>query len=277
MVHGFQVRPHRLVWQGRALGLIFIYRDSMEDELNQTSRTAIWPRRAIELMAIVISILLSFFLEDLRQENEEKEKKDDLVKDLRLVVTEDQKQIAALRNTLEQSLLCIARLQDDISSGHEDLTDAAALDSLLCVEVGHSFFPQDGVYAQMVATGALELIESNELKTQLLEIFTHLKDRNYATSMEIDSFNISFRNAVLANFRIRFSYDSDDGVFYGSRKIEAQKFNYDYYMSNEFYGLLSQASFYAHMYLRQLTDIGHGYRSVGRLAETELAGSSVDP
>ena len=277
MVHGFQVRPHRLVWQGRALGLIFIYRDSMEDELNQTSRTAIWPRRAIELIAIVISILLSFFLEDLRQENEEKEKKDDLVKDLRLVVTEDQKQIAALRNTLEQSLLCIARLQDDISSGHKDLTDAAALDSLLCVEVGHSFFPQDGVYAQMVATGALELIESNELKTQLLEIFTHLKDRNYATSMEIDSFNISFRNAVLANFRIRFSYDSDDGVFYGSRKIEDQKFNYDYYMSNEFYGLLSQASFYAHMYLRQLTDIGRGYRSVGRLAETELAGSSVDP
>ena len=249
----------------------------MEDELNQTSRTAIWPRRAIELMAIVISILLSFFLEDLRQENEEKEKKDDLVKDLRLVVTEDQKQIAALRNTLEQSLLCIARLQDDISSGHEDLTDAAALDSLLCVEVGHSFFPQDGVYAQMVATGALELIESNELKTQLLEIFTHLKDRNYATSMEIDSFNISFRSAVLANFRIRFSYDSDDGVFYGSRKIEDQKFNYDYYMSNEFYGLLSQASFYAHMYLRQLADIGRGYRSVGRLAETELAGSSVDP
>ena len=62
MVHGFQVRPHLLVWQGRALGLIFIYRDSMEDELNQTSRTAIWPRRAIELMAIVISILLSFSL-----------------------------------------------------------------------------------------------------------------------------------------------------------------------------------------------------------------------
>ena len=61
MVHGFQVRPHRLVWQGRALGLIFIYRDSMEDELNQTSRTAIWPRRAIELMAIVMGILLSFF------------------------------------------------------------------------------------------------------------------------------------------------------------------------------------------------------------------------
>ena len=28
---------------------------------------------------------------------------------------------------------------------------------MLCVEVGHSFFPKDGVYEQMVATGALKL------------------------------------------------------------------------------------------------------------------------
>ena len=137
-------------------------------------------------------------------------------------MTEDQKQIAALRNTLEQSLLCIARLQDDISSGHEDLTDAAALDSLLCVEVGHSFFPQDGVYAQMVATGALELIESNELKTQLLEIYTHLKDRNYATSMEIDSFNISFRNAALTISVFALATILTSGCFMAAGKLKTK-------------------------------------------------------
>ena len=151
------------------------------------------------------------------------------------------------------------------------MTDMEALEAVLCVEVGHSFFPQDGVYEQMVATGALELIEDNELKRQLLEIFTHLKDRNYATSTEIDSFNITFRNAMLANFRIRFSYDSDDGVFYGSRKIETKEFNSQYYQSNEFFGLLSQGSLYANMYLRQLTDIRAGYQAVEKLAQTELA------
>ena len=92
-------------------------------------------------------------------------------------------------------------------------------------------------------TSSKRSIEDNELKRQLLEIFTHLKDRNYATSTEIDSFNITFRNAMLANFRIRFSYDSDDGVFYGSRKIETKEFNSQYYQSNEFFGLLSQALF----------------------------------
>ncbi|MEC8643739.1 MAG: hypothetical protein VXX78_00105 [Pseudomonadota bacterium] len=223
------------------------------------------------MIAIVASILVSFFLEDLRQKNEEIEKKNELVSDLSIVISEDLKQIQALQETLEGSLTCIAQLQDDIASNHTEMTDMEALEAVLCVEVGHSFFPQDGVYEQMVATGALELIEDNELKRQLLEIFTHLKDRNYATSTEIDSFNITFRNAMLANFRIRFSYDSDDGVFYGSRKIETKEFNSQYYQSNEFFGLLSQGSLYANMYLRQLNDIRAGYQAVEKLAQTELA------
>ncbi|NCF34385.1 MAG: hypothetical protein GWP50_12570 [Proteobacteria bacterium] len=224
------------------------------------------------MIAIVASILVSFFLEDLRQENEEVKKKNELVSDLSIVISEDLRQIQALQETLEESLDCIAQLQDDIASNHTVMTDMEALEAVLCVEVGHSFFPKDGVYEQMVATGALELIEGNELKRQLLEIFTHLKDRNYATSTEIDSFNITFRNAMLTNFRIRFSYDSDDGVFYGSRKIETNEFNAEYYQSNKFFGLLSQGSLYANMYLRQLNDIRAGYQSVEELAKIELAG-----
>ena len=245
----------------------------MEREQNINTASFSWRRRSIELIAIVASILVSFFLEDLRQENEEVEKKNELVSDLSIVISEDLRQIQALQETLEESLTCIAQLQDDIASNHTAMTDIEALEAVLCVEVGHSFFPKDGVYEQMVATGALELIEGNELKRQLLEIFTHLKDRNYATSTEIDSFNITFRNAMLTNFRIRFSYDSDDGVFYGSRKIETKEFNAEYYQSNKFFGLLSQGSLYANMYLRQLNDIRAGYQSVEELAKIELAQS----
>ena len=163
------------------------------------------------------------------------------MQDLAIVVSEDLRQIEALRATLEASLSCIATLQDDIAARHENLGNLNALETLLCV------------------VRDLELIDNNELKTQLLEVFTHLKDRNYATSTEIDSFNITFRNAVLTNFRIRFSYDSDD-----SRKLG---------MSNDFFGLLSQGSFYANMYLRQLSDISAGYHAVGELAQLELVGS----
>ena len=141
------------------------------------------------------------------------------------------------------------------------------IDNILCIEVGHSFFPKDGVYAQLVSTGALELIEGAALKSLILEVYTHHKARNYATSNEIDMFNIDFRRAVLANFRIRFAYDADDGVFYGTRKVVSSELNRDYYRSSEFFGLLGQASLYANMYLRQLSDIKATYIDITQQLE----------
>ena len=91
---------------------------------------------------------------------------------------------------------------------HQILSDQQALETILCIEIGHSFFPKDGVYAQLVSKGALELIENTALKNGLLELFTHQKERNFATSKEIDNFNIQLRNSMFKNFRIRFDYDS---------------------------------------------------------------------
>ena len=228
-----------------------------------------WKRRILEGLFIVFSILISFFLEDIRQENEEIEKKNELVADLAIVVEEDQMQISALEKTLRESLRCIDILQDDIDNNHQILSDQKALETILCIEIGHSFFPKDGVYAQLVSTGALELIENTALKNGLLELFTHQKERNFATSKEIDNFNIQLRNSMFKNFRIRFDYDSKDGVFYGAKILKGSQFNLKYYKSDAFYGLIGQASLYANMYLRQLSDIKTNYTKVALLALEE--------
>ena len=115
-----------------------------------------------------------------------------------------------------------------------------------------------------------ELIKNNELKKLLLEMFNHQKDRNYATSTEIDQWNISKRGQILKNFRVRFSYNSYDGEFYGSRTVNTFDFNRDYYMSNDFYGLLSQAQYYSNMYLRLLSDIKKSYETAKSLSVEEL-------
>ena len=94
----------------------------MQSEQNINSARFSWRRRSIELIAIVASILVSFFLEDLRQKNEEVEKKNELVSDLSIVISEDLKQIQALQETLEGSLTCIAQLQDDIAVSYTHLT-----------------------------------------------------------------------------------------------------------------------------------------------------------
>ena len=77
----------------------------------------------------------------------------------------------------------------------------------------------------MISTGSFELIKNMELKKLLLEMYNHQKDRNFATSTEIDQFNIRLRNEVLDQFRISFNYNSYDGAFYGSRSVNKYKFN----------------------------------------------------
>ena len=101
-------------------------------------------------------------------------------------------------------------------------------------------------------------------------MYNHQKDRNYATSQEIDRFNIDIRGDIVKKFRIRFSYNSFDGKFYGYRSLTNFKFDKNYYLSNSFYGLISQGQQYVNMYMRQLKDIEENYKASYALAKEEI-------
>ena len=182
----------------------------------------------------------------------------------------DISQINKLLETLYKSDRLITEIQNDIDNNHTLYSDTEVLNKLLEVEVGISFFPQDGIFSQLISTGAFELIKNVELKNILLEMYNHQKDRNYATSTEIDHFNIGFRNSTLEKFRISFNYNSFDGAFYGSQTLNQFKFNKTNYNSNEFYGLLSQANLYGNMYTRQLKDIEKSYLTALSLTRNEI-------
>ena len=219
---------------------------------------------------IILSIFISFFFEDVRKNKEDILTKNDLVNDLIISLDEDLIQIDDLLKILQDSEKKILEILNDIDLNHKNLTDLEAIKTILDIEVGISFFPKDGIFEQLISTGTFELIKNNELKKLLLEMFNHLKDRNYATSTEIDQWNISKRGEILKKFRVRFSYNSYDGEFYGSRTVNTFDFNRDYYMSSDFYGLLSQAQYYSNMYMRLLSDIKKSYETAKSLSVEEL-------
>ncbi len=227
-------------------------------------------RGGIEFIAVFLGIGLSFYAEGQQTENENEQKKDQYLHDLSNTLEMDIDQINKLLETLYQSDQLITEIQSDIDQNHTIYTDPEILNKLLDIEVGFSFFPQDGIFNQLISTGAFELIKNVELKNILLEMYNHQKDRNYATSTEIDHFNIGFRNTILEEFRISFNYHSFDGAFYGSRTLNQYKFNRSYYMSNAFYGLLSQANLYGNMYTRQLKDIEKSYLTALSLTKNEI-------
>ena len=224
----------------------------------------------IEGVVIFGSIFLSFYIEDLRKENEDFVTKNELVSDLIITLEDDLGQLKNLQDILLKSERLILEVLNDIDNSHTQLSDIDAINKILAIEVGFSFFPKDGIFNQLITTGSFELIKNNQLKIKLLEMYNHQKERNYATSKEIDRFNIDFRGNIAKKFRIRFSYNSFDGKFYGSRILTNFKFDKNYYLSNSFYGLISQGQQYANMYMRQLRDIEENYKASFALAKEEV-------
>ena len=224
----------------------------------------------LEFLIIFSSIFISFYVEDVRKVNENSLIKNELINDLISTIDDDLNQLKNVQEILENSEKLIQEILNDIDDSHSQLNDIETINKILGIEVGFSFFSKDGIFNQLISTGTFELIKNDELKKNLLDIFNHQKDRNTASSNEIDSFNLIFRKEMNKNFRIRFSYNSFDGEFYGSRTLTNSNFNEKYYFSNSFYGLISQAQQYVNMYMRQLKDLEENYKTVYALSKEEV-------
>ena len=224
----------------------------------------------VEFGVIFSSVFISFYLEDLRKDSNELVLKNELVSDLIITIEDDLEQLKNIQNILQNSEKLILEVLNDVDNDHNQLSNTEAMNKILGIEIGFSFFPKDGIFNQLISTGTFELIKNEELKKTLLEIFNNQKQRNYATSQEIDKFNIDFRKELNQNFRIRFSYNSFDGEYYGTRTLTNSNFDKNYYLSNSFYGIISQAQQYSNMYMRQLKDIEDNYETAYALSKEEI-------
>ena len=51
-----------------------------------------------------------------------------------------------------------------------------------------SYFPRDGIYNQLLATGSLEIIKEEKLKEKLMSVYEHAMSRKEAIDNTIDEF-----------------------------------------------------------------------------------------
>ena len=224
----------------------------------------------IQAVVIILSVLLSFYLEQRRQVNITKQEKNYLLTDLTKTLESDIDQIEIILESLSNSDKDLVKLLNDINNNHTLLSDREVAEILLQIQIGTSFFPQDGIFNELIANGSFNLIENEQLKALLLNMYTHKKERNYATSVEIDNFNLLWRRQIMGNFRIQFNYNSYDGEIYGQQELTRFRFNRQYYLSNELYGALSQSRIYVGMYTRFLNDQINEYQTALALSKTEI-------
>jgi|TARA_B100000678_G_scaffold288124_1_gene295968 hypothetical protein len=227
-------------------------------------------KNTIQGILILIGILLSFQIEDSRIEQKNFEIKNELLSDLNRAISDDLEQIKNLKEILNSSLDSISELQDDINKNHQLLSDEEVIKKLIDLNVSISFFPQDGIFTELISSGSFELIKSKELKSKLLEIYNHQKERNLSISDDIDVVMKDYELEIMTNFRIAIDYTSSDGEFYGKPILSDYEFNRDYYLSNKLYGLMSLNYLFGVMYSRLLDDFEKSHEATLALSMLEI-------
>ena len=171
-----------------------------------------------------------------------------------------------LRKTRNSSKQFMTRYQNEITIEKQKLwydnlpSNITPYIFMVC-EMGVIFYP---------CGYGIILIENEELKSLLLEIYNHQSNRNYATSYQIDLLAIKFSETIHKNFRINSEYNYKEGQIYGRPVVKNFIFDEKFYYSNEFYGLLSEGKQNGNDYLRLLDDISENYKQAKIYAQYEI-------
>ena len=203
-------------------------------------------RYFIEFLVIITGVLLSFYLDDLRQLNEKKNYKDTLVEELLITSEEDLKQITKITADLDKVQEFIDEFLKDIEDGIKDLDDDQIAEKYLFIvqKMSVSFFPQNGTFNQLISTGSLDLINSKSFRRVLLNNYTHYYDRNSANNRTLDDLYLAF-GANIDPYITVVAREVDDATFiYSDMVVESYDIDQDFYLSNTFKSLSSYSKIY---------------------------------
>ena len=92
----------------------------------------------VQGIVIILSVLLSFYLEQRRQVNITQQEKNFLLTDLTKTLETDIIQIEIILNGLNESDKNLIKLLDDINSNHTLLTDREVAEIILQIQIGTS-------------------------------------------------------------------------------------------------------------------------------------------
>ena len=228
---------------------------------------------AFEAVVIISGILLSFYIEELRIERKNIKQKNEILIDLKHTAEDDLKQIMLIESLLFKTIESAELLLKDIKNKHSDLTDREVMEHIINIEYATSFIPKDGIYNELIYTGSFELIENRKLKSALLEVYNHLKERNYTISRIIDDDIQDFYDTYRKEFKLKIDHlETEDQKIYGRLVVKEFEFNLDFFLSGDLIGELTTAKSYSYNYLSLLNTTKNSYHQLITLLDEELAG-----
>ena len=223
-----------------------------------------------EFVVIFLGILISLYFEQSRQNRIENERKNNSIEQLIKVIDQDLLQIDNFILLQQMSLESSDKLYDNIRYDEKLSEDKIIYHISSVGRALKSFFPQEGIFNQLISSDLIKRINSETLKSRLFKLFNEDLKRHDVHTKEYDEFFLSFNYKLSVNFFLEHNWKTDASE---ANQIEIKKyrFNNSFYTSDEFFGNLIEARKNISAYLTELHDLKTKYSDLKSLCIDEIS------
>ena len=223
-----------------------------------------------EFVVIFFGILISLYFEQSRQNRIENERKNNSIEQLIKVIDQDLLQIDNFILLQQMSLESSDKLYDNLRY-NEKLSEDKIIYHISSVgRALKSFFPQEGIFNQLISSDLIKRINSETLKSRLFKLFNEDLKRHDVHTKEYDEFFLSFNYKLSVNFFLEHNWKTDASEV-NQIEIKKYRFNNSFYTSDEFFGNLIEARKNISAYLTELQDLKTKYSDLKSLCIDEIS------
>ena len=223
-----------------------------------------------EFVVIFFGILISLYFEQSRQNRIENERKNNSIEQLIKVIDQDLLQIDNFILLQQMSLESSDKLYDNLRYDEKLSEDKIIYHISSVGRALKSFFPQEGIFNQLISSDLIKRINSETLKSRLFKLFNEDLKRHDVHTKEYDEFFLSFNYKLSVNFFLEHNWKTDASEV-NQIEIKKYRFNNSFYTSDEFFGNLIEARKNMSAYLTELQDLKTKYSDLKSLCIDEIS------
>ena len=223
-----------------------------------------------EFLVVFLGILLSFAIDNKLKLNSEINNKNKLLNQLSEIIEKDLEQL----RVIDSSLIFVENSLDYLTDDLFNNTKASSYNLVLNFErvssrMSLSFFPNSGIYNEIIAVGAMKLIRDKTLRRSISLIYEHNTKRSQAVNRSLDDFNEEFNRYFYPFIQFRLK-NKDSKTIYSDTELTYYKVNSDYYKANSSLGFYTGAKNFVSNYRSLLEVFENEYLKAIDLINLEL-------
>ena len=166
-------------------------------------------KNGIEFVVIFLGILISLYFEQSRQNRIENDRKNKSIEQLIKVIDQDISQIDNFITLQEISLESCLVLYDNLNQELNLSNDKKMYHSSSVGRALKSFFPQEGIFNQLISSDLIKRINSETLKNKLFKLYNEDLRRHDVHTKEYDDFFLKFNYKLSEKFFLEHNWKTN--------------------------------------------------------------------